>query len=241
LRPAIPTDRVSFLISSGEVHVGGRPSDRFRQAGVAGSGCWREFSAHLFAYKYFFGRSPEASVNFFKCPREKPSQSTEFRHQPSVRTSAGYNRQLSFDVDDNAKVYLERELGLEQANKLHVLRAEYLVLGRAFLKRSRKRNPCSASAPAGQIVGYDHKVEEATGGDAKPPPGADPRAGLSQRETRRRFACVGRFTGEANRRICRTPGRLVVHLGKHGFRARDAPTDCASRFMPIRSAAAKSS
>src|SRR6267378_2007111 len=74
---------------------GGRPSDRFRQARAV----------------------PEASVNFQISREEAQARAQKFVTGLG-ENAGGYESTIVFAVDDNAKVYLERQLGLQQANKL---------------------------------------------------------------------------------------------------------------------------
>src|SRR5256885_9100773 len=71
----------------------------------------------LFAYKYFFRAFPEASVNFQVSREEALARAQKFVSGLREDVS-GYQSTIVFAVDDNAKVYLERQLGLQQANKL---------------------------------------------------------------------------------------------------------------------------
>src|SRR5882724_9154291 len=71
----------------------------------------------VFAQKYFFGAFPEASVNF------QVSREEALKRAKSFVTGLGenisrYQSAIVFDVDENAKVYLERQLGLQKANRL---------------------------------------------------------------------------------------------------------------------------
>jgi len=75
---------------------------------------------------------------------------------------SGYRSAIVFNVDDNAKVYLERDFGLQQ-EQTHVLRAD-IWSGRAFLSsRSRKKNSAFAE-PGRTDRRYDHKIEESRAG-----------------------------------------------------------------------------
>jgi flagellar basal body-associated protein FliL len=71
----------------------------------------------LFAYKYFFRAFPEASVNF-KVSREEAQKRAQIFVASLGENITGYKSSIVFNLDDNAKVYLERELGLQQANRL---------------------------------------------------------------------------------------------------------------------------
>ena len=71
----------------------------------------------LFACKYFFLAFPEASVNFKISREEALTRAQKFVSSLGENIN-GYQSTIVFDVDDDAKVYLERQLGLQQANQL---------------------------------------------------------------------------------------------------------------------------
>src|SRR5438445_9082329 len=71
----------------------------------------------LFAYKYFFRAFPEASVNFQVSREEALTRAQKFVGSLGENVS-GYKSSIIFDVDEDAKVYLERQLGLQVANRL---------------------------------------------------------------------------------------------------------------------------
>ena len=71
----------------------------------------------VFAQKYFFRAFPEASVNF-QVSREEARKRAQNFVTALGENIGGYQSAIVFDVDENAKVYLERELGLQEANRL---------------------------------------------------------------------------------------------------------------------------
>jgi hypothetical protein len=77
-------------------------------AGIAGA---------LFAHKYYFRAFPEASVNFKVSRGEALSRAKEFLASEG-QDAGSYQSAIVFNVDDNAKTYLERETWLEQAKRL---------------------------------------------------------------------------------------------------------------------------
>ena len=93
----------------------------------------------LFAYKYYFRAFPEASVNF------KVSRGEALAHAKQFVAGMGddpasYQSAIVFNVDDEAKTYLEREMGLAEANRLM---SSELNIGTGmcvFSSRSRKKN-----------------------------------------------------------------------------------------------------
>src|SRR3974390_1327698 len=69
------------------------------------------------AYKYFFRAFPEASVEF-KVPRgEALAKARQFAAAQGARLD-GYDSTIVFDLDETAKTYLEREVGLDRANRM---------------------------------------------------------------------------------------------------------------------------
>src|SRR5437773_9865005 len=71
----------------------------------------------VFAQRYFFQAFPEASVNFQVSREEALARARKFVTGLGENLS-GYKSSIIFDVDDDAKVYLEREVGLREANRL---------------------------------------------------------------------------------------------------------------------------
>ena len=71
----------------------------------------------LFAQRYFFRAFPEASVDFKVSRADAQVRAKQFVEGLGENLN-GYESTIVFDVDENAKTYLERELGLQQANQL---------------------------------------------------------------------------------------------------------------------------
>jgi hypothetical protein len=177
----------------------------------------------MFAYKYFFRAFPEASVNFQVSREEALGRAQKFVNGMGENVS-GYESTIVFDVDDNAKVYLERELGLQQANKLLSSELNIWYWHVRFFRPQQEEEFSVSISPAGNIVGYEHKVPEARAG---------PTLGQSDAQ-----AAAQKFLGgklgmdpkawdylpeEANSK--KKPNRLDWNFTweKHGFRAKDAP------------------
>ena len=183
-------------------------------AGVAGA---------LFAYKYFFRAFPEASVNFQISREEALARAEKFVTGLGENVS-GYESTIVFDVDDNAKVYLERELGLQQANRLMSAELNIWFWDVRFFKPQQEEEFRVRVSPAGQIAGYDHKIEESRAGASLD------RAAAQSAAQSYLGAKLGLNLGgwnflpeEAN--SSKRPNRLdwALTWEKHGFRAKDAP------------------
>jgi membrane protease YdiL (CAAX protease family) len=182
-------------------------------AGIAGA---------LFAHKYYFRAFPEASVNFKVSRGEALARAKEFLAGEG-QDAASYQSVIVFNVDDNAKTYLERETGLEQANRLMSSELNIWYWDVRFFKPQQEEEFHVRVSPAGQVVGYEHHVEEA-------------RAGATLQRAAAQYAAenfleskLGIKSGwdllpeEIN--SVKRPNRLDWSFTweKHGFRAKDAP------------------
>ena len=123
-------------------------------AGVLGAGV---------AYTYFFRAFPEASVEF-KVPRADALDiARQFAAAQGAQLS-GYDSSIVFDVDDTAKTYLEREVGLQQANRVMAGEVHIWYWDTRFFRPLQKEEFKVRVSPAGDIVGYTHALEEAAPG-----------------------------------------------------------------------------
>src|ERR1019366_10087056 len=68
-------------------------------------------------YKYFFRAFPEASVEFKVTRAAALEQARQFASAQGAQLD-GYQSSIIFVVDETAKTYLEREVGLKQANQV---------------------------------------------------------------------------------------------------------------------------
>src|SRR5438046_2341444 len=183
-------------------------------AGVAGA---------LFAYKYFFRAFPEASVNFQISREEALARAEKFVTGRGENVSR-YQSTIVVDVDDNGKVYLERELGLQQANRLMSADVNIWFWDMRFFKPQQEEEFRVRVSPAGQIAGYNHKIEESRGGAS-----LDRAAAQSAAQSYLGAKLGLNLSGwdflpeEAN--SSKRPNRLdwAFTWEKHGFRAKDAP------------------
>ena len=76
----------------------------------------------------------------------------------------GYQSSIVFNVDDDPKTYLEREVGLEQANRLMSSEVNVWFWDVRFFKPLQKEEFRVRVDPAGRIVGFEHMLEEAAPG-----------------------------------------------------------------------------
>jgi hypothetical protein len=177
----------------------------------------------LFAYKYFFRAFPEASVNFQVSREEALTRAQKFVTGLGENVS-GYQSAIVFSVDDNAKVYLERQLGLEQANRLMSSELNIWYWDVRFFKPQQEEEFSVRVSPAGQIVGYTHVVPKSQAG-------ATLDRGAAQAAAQNFLASkLGTpvsswnfLPEEANSEKMSARLDWSFTWEKHGFRAKDAP------------------
>ncbi len=114
----------------------------------------------LFAQRYFFRAFPEASVDFKVSRGDAQARAKQFVEGLGENLN-GYESTIVFDVDENAKTYLERELGLQQANQLMSGQLNIWYWDVRFFRPKQEEEFLVRISPAGKVVGYDHKIEEA--------------------------------------------------------------------------------
>ncbi len=114
----------------------------------------------LFAQKYFFRAFPEASVDFKVSRAEAQKRAKQFVEGLGENLN-GYQSTIVFGVDENAKTYLERELGLQQANRLMSSELNIWYWEVRFFRPLQEEEYQVRLSPAGKVVAYEHKIEEA--------------------------------------------------------------------------------
>ena len=119
----------------------------------------------LFAYKYYFQAFPEASINF-QVSREEALKRARTFVAGMGRDVSGYQSAIVFNVDDNAKTYLERVVGLKQANQMMSSQLNIWYWDVRFFRPQQEEEFRVRVNPAGKVVGYDHHVEESRAGSS---------------------------------------------------------------------------
>jgi len=182
-----------------------------------------------YAHRHFFEAFPEASVNFKVTRGEALTRAKNFVELLGQNVE-GYRPVIVFGVDDDAKTYLERQVGLKEANRLMASEVNVWHWNVRFFKPQQEEEFQVAVSPEGNIVGYEHKVPEAK-------PGAQPERDAAQKAAQDFLvAKLGKpasdwdfLSEEAN--SDKKPNRLdwTFTWEKHGFRAKDAPERFADR------------
>lgn len=116
-----------------------------------------------FAHHYFFRAFPEASVDF-KVSRPAAQACAKAFVEGLGQNLNGYQSTIAFEVDDSAKTYLERQLGLQQANQLMSSALNIWYWEVRFFKPLQEEEYRVRVSPAGKVVAYEHKIEEVRAG-----------------------------------------------------------------------------
>jgi membrane protease YdiL (CAAX protease family) len=176
-----------------------------------------------YAQRHFFEAFPEASVNF-KVTRNEALERARNFVESLGNSTAGYRSVIVFGVDDNAKTYLEREVGLKEANRLMASEVNVWHWSVRFFKPEQEEEFQVGVSPEGNITGYVHKVPEALAG-------AQPSRETAQQTAQDFLAAkLGKkavdwdfLPEQAN--SATKPNRLDWSFTweRHGFKAKDAP------------------
>jgi hypothetical protein len=177
----------------------------------------------VYAQRYFFRAFPEASVDFRVSRTEALNRARNFVTRQGENVN-GYQSAIIFQVDDDAKTYLERELGLAQANRLMSSELYVWYWDVRFFRPQQEEEFHVRISPAGNAVGYDHKVPEASPGAILDRAAAEARAQTFLSSNLGVDLNLWEFLPEeanSNRR----PNRLDWSFTweKRNFRAKDAP------------------
>ena len=116
-----------------------------------------------FAHHYYFRAFPEASIDFRVSRPEALKRAQDFMAGMGQNIS-GYQSSVVFDVDENAKTYLERQIGLQQANQLMSSQLNIWYWDVRFFKPQQEEEFGVRVSPAGNVVGYGHTIKEAQAG-----------------------------------------------------------------------------
>jgi membrane protease YdiL (CAAX protease family) len=183
-------------------------------AGILGAGV---------AYTYFFRAFPEASVEF-KVPRaDALTLAKQFAAAQGAQLG-GYDSSIVFEVDDTAKTYLEREVGLQQANQMMANEVHIWYWQTRFFRPLQKEEFDVRVDPGGGIVGYNHQLEEAAPGARLDRAPAQGMAEAFLRDTLHADLSLVDFR-EEEANLTERPARRDWSFSweRRGFRAKDAP------------------
>jgi membrane protease YdiL (CAAX protease family) len=176
-----------------------------------------------YAQRHFFEAFPEASVKFEISRSEALDRARSFV-EAQGNSTAGYRSVIVFGADDEAKTYLERQVGLKEANRMMASDVNVWHWEARFFKPEQEEEFAVTLNPQGNITGYKHKVPEARAG-------ASPTREEAQ-QTAQDFltAKLGKAAADwdflpEQANSAKKPNRLDWSFTweKHGFKAKDAP------------------
>ena len=182
--------------------------------GLAGAGV---------AGRYFFEAFPEAAVHFKVTRAQALTLARDFATAQGAQLD-GYDSTVVFNVEDDQKTYLEREMGLQQANRLMSSEVNVWYWEARFFRPLQKEEYRVLVDPGGRIVGYQHVVEEAAPGENLERGAAQARAEQFLRDTLQVPLAMYTFLPEDTNSVTR-PQRTDWSFTweRTGFRAKDAP------------------
>jgi len=114
-------------------------------------------------FRFYFVAFPEVAVDFRISRPAAVEQARQFLARQGYPLSS-YQSSIVFDVDNNAKTYLERELGLQQANRLMAADVNVWHWKVRFFRPLMQEEFSVQLDPSGRAVGMNHVVEEAREG-----------------------------------------------------------------------------
>lgn len=177
----------------------------------------------VFARVYFFRAFPEASVDLRISRSEALERAQKFLAGVGKDVS-GYRSAIVFEVDEDAKTYLEREVGLQQANRMMSGELNIWYWNARFFKPQQEEEFGVRVSPTGEIVGYNHTIEEARPGSLPERAAALADSEKFLREKLNVNLAAWDFLAEETTSK-KLPNRMHWEFTweKHGFRAKDAP------------------
>jgi membrane protease YdiL (CAAX protease family) len=107
----------------------------------------------------FYRAFPEASIDFRVSRGGAQQLAEQFLAGQGYRI-AGYRDASSFAFDDDAKTFLEREAGLEKANRLMSTRVPLWRWSFRWFRPQQKEEFRADITPAGNFAAFDHEIAE---------------------------------------------------------------------------------
>jgi membrane protease YdiL (CAAX protease family) len=109
----------------------------------------------------FYRAFPEASIDFRVSRAEAQTRAQQFLESQGFVLGA-YRVASSFSYDDDAKTFLEREAGLERANRLMGTRVRLWRWAFRWFQPQHREEFRADITPAGDFVAFDHELAEDT-------------------------------------------------------------------------------
>ncbi len=117
----------------------------------------------VFIAKYFYKAFPEASIDFRVTKNQSKVEAEKYLQKLNINT-AGFRHSAIFSYYQDAKTFLEKELGAERANRIMGSRVKLWRWSNRWYKPLKKEEVTVRISPAGEFTGLEHKIpEEAEG------------------------------------------------------------------------------
>jgi membrane protease YdiL (CAAX protease family) len=114
-----------------------------------------------FSVRNFYRAFPEASIDFRVNRSDAQTLAARFLERRNYAVG-GYRQASRFDFDDQAKTFLEREAGLERANRIMGSRVRLWRWSYRWFRPLQKEEYRVDITPAGEFVGFEHQIAEET-------------------------------------------------------------------------------
>ena len=115
--------------------------------------------AAWYSVRNFYRAFPEASIDFRVGREDAQVLAGRFLAGQGYHVE-GYRQASRFSYDDEAKTFLEREAGLEQANRLMGTRIRLWRWGYRWFRPQQKEEYGVEITPAGELAGFQHVIPE---------------------------------------------------------------------------------
>src|SRR3954468_1487761 len=129
-----------------------------------------------FSVRNFYRAFPEASIDFRVNRAEGQALASAFLGAQHYDTTA-YRQASSFSFDDDAKTFLEREAGLQQANRIMGARVRLWRWSYRWFRPLQKEEFRVDITPRGELAGFEHELPEDA---ARPAASADEARALAE-------------------------------------------------------------
>src|SRR5579863_368904 len=113
--------------------------------------------------KYFWRVFPEAAIDIRVDRDESAPLAQKFLADRGFKLE-GYRHAAIFSYDDETKLYLERTQGLERMNRLAHGPIHLWRWSHRWFRPQQKEEFRADVTPAGELVAFDHEIEESAAG-----------------------------------------------------------------------------
>jgi membrane protease YdiL (CAAX protease family) len=112
-----------------------------------------------FSARNFYRAFPEASIDFKVNREDARAAAARFLTSQGYRLE-GYRDAGQFAYDDEAKTFLERELGLEQANRILGSQVRLWRWSNRWFRPLQKEEFTADITPRGELAGFEHSLPD---------------------------------------------------------------------------------